>query len=79
MGAPAKKKAFVAPASRVLASHFICFGLLAHIQTPYNPSHCWQQWVCQFPVSLSIRGIIRASPTSAREGNYLETYAAIGT
>lgn len=78
MGAPAKKS-FVAPASRVLASHFICFGILAQIQTPYKPSHCWQQWVCQFPVSLSIRGIIRASPTSAREGNYLETYVAIAT
>lgn len=74
-----KKKAFLAPASRVQASYFICFWILAHIQTPYNPSPCWQQWVCQFPVSLSVRGIVRASSTSGREGNYFETYVAIGT
>lgn len=41
-----------------------------------DSSHCWQQWVCQFPVSVSIRGIIKASPTSAK-GNYFENYVVI--
>lgn len=45
-------------------------------QCTSDSSHCWQQWVCQFPVSLSIRGIIRASPTFA-EGNCLENNVTI--
>lgn len=53
MGAPAKA-VFVAPASRVLAFHFICFRLLACIQTPYEFSHHWQPWASQFLWALEV-------------------------
>lgn len=67
-----------ASAPRVLASGSLSWGLPAYSNLS-STSHCWQQWVCQLPVSLSVRSIIRASPTFVGEGNYSETYVAIGT
>lgn len=70
--------------STICSSSIQSSGLSLHLlQTPRTHSNpLWAQsplTAMGFPVSLSIRGFIRASLTSAREGNYLETYVAIAT